>query len=391
VRRLSALISLVTLLALASLAPASGNPTFGTPVKMPGTSLGFEPGIDILNDGSIIVNEPQGLPGRTLMWRSTNGGANWTASTIGVGTNRFPGGGDGDIAVGHDGRVYMADLYLASSSVFISSDNGATFPIGHPIAQFPGDRQWLAVGPETPLGDTVYITANMFGTVAIGTSLNSGLTWSWLPQNGSGQPGQLLADDTGFVGYPILQGGGVGFWRSTNGVVFTSGPLVTTEVSETMIAAAMDGNDIYLVWTKNDWTIRLAHSPDKGLTWDAPITISTGGSNIFPWVAARNGKVAVAWYGSATEGTPDTNPGPWHLKYSEKPASSSTFTTPVNAWANPAKNGVICTNGLGCGLSNPDRALGDFLQLAIDANGKTLISFGSHAVAPKGALVIKQS
>ena len=389
-RRLSALISIVTLLALASLAPASGNPTFGSPVKLP-ASTGFEPGIDILENGRLIVNEPHGLPGRTVMWYSDNGGTTWTAAPIGIGTNRFPGGGDGDIALGHDGRVYMADLYLASSSVFMSSDNGATFPIGHPVAQFPGDRQWLAVGPETPAGDTVYLASNLAGSPTVGISVNSGLTWTWVPSGGTGQPGQLLADDTGFVGYPIRSGaGGVGFWRSTNGLVYTSGNLVSTELAESMIAAAMDGDDIYLAWTKDDWTIRLAHSANKGVSWDAPVTISTGGTNIFPWVAARDGKVAVAWYGAAGSGTPDDVAGPWYLKYSEKPASSTTVTAPVNAYANPVKNTPICTAGLFC---NSGRELGDFLQIVIDAGGTSLIAFGNTVgtTSQRGALVIKQS
>jgi hypothetical protein len=149
---------------------------------------------------------------------------------------------------------------------------------------------------------------------------------------------------------------------------------------------------MHAVWTDfTDYSIRYARSDDLGATWVDQIAVSPPGSNVYPTVAARGGKVAIAWYGAdvAESVAPDRvgSETTWRLRYAENTDGGTTFSTPSNAWTGVVKRGAICTKGV---QGDGDRQLGDYFQSEIDETGKTVIAFARRGDCPCGSAVVKQ-
>lgn len=395
--------SVVAVLAVATLAsvPAQAEVSFREPVRTGGT--GYEPGLDITASGTILVNEPgSGHP----LYRSTDGGLKFKRASFTGNAARLPGGFDSDAVAGHDGRVYYMDLSLASDSLMWSDDDGATFTDGTPFTTLPvSDRQWLAVGPKSASGnETVYGTYEFINPpfwAMFARSDDSGKTWAKHVAVGqilgaSGYTGQLIANDDGFVAFPFFAGGQLYLGRSTDRGDTWSRAQVTKYFPPftEMPSIALDGNTIHAVWvTPSDFSVQYARSDDLGRTWQSfPVQIAAEGSNVFPWVAARDGKVSITWYGSTATTATNMNRVSastlWFLRYSESLDGGLTFTEPVDAARDPVKVGPVCTNGLGC---TADRELGDFMQVQLDAAGHASIAYASHAGARNGLYFVRQN
>jgi hypothetical protein len=175
-------------------------------------------------------------------------------------------------------------------------------------------------------------------------------------------------------------------------VTFTAGPLDHASSSDPNFGASDAPEQIYVVHS-----LEPTGSDPAKLTWSAPERISgsglSAGTNTFPWiVAGSNGRVDVAWYhtpelserGTCASGSGTcTNYGASALQHAEwnvvmaqsldAHASAPTYRTSQVSEA-PVKHGAICTNGIGCATGG-DRSLGDFLQVAIDAQGAALVSY----------------
>src|SRR5215216_2669343 len=114
---------------------ASAALTFSDPAALPKSlpqdhqmqggeaSLAFDPS----GDGHLYSVAPGGEDKGVNFWASPNGGNTWNyVRTIGSSA----GGGDSDIEVGIDHKVYALDLEVASSAVCRSIDFGKTFGAG---------------------------------------------------------------------------------------------------------------------------------------------------------------------------------------------------------------------------------------------------------------------
>ncbi|HVA60252.1 MAG TPA: hypothetical protein VNG13_06915 [Mycobacteriales bacterium] len=147
------------------------------------------------------------------------------------------------------------------------------------------------------------------------------------------------------------------------------------------------------------YEVYVAASKD-GVTWGQPVQVSSSGSNAFPWITAgSDGRVAIAWYhtNETHEGSDYTFDGLNHAEFSVQAgislnamAATPSYTT-VMVSEHPIKYGQICTQGLGCTVSNGDRSLGDFLQVNHDARGALVFSYvddtsNYFAVGPTGAV-----
>jgi hypothetical protein len=180
--------------------------------------------------------------------------------------------------------------------------------------------------------------------------------------------------------------------------------------------------NLYAVWeqapqdTSNctitgDTLLKYSYSVNEGKTWSTPITVPTPGlhNNVFAWVAAGdNGRVDIAWYGTATAADPDnatcgtnlghiggpdsTTNGIWSLYVVQTlngHAGSPTFTAPILAGEHYVHKGTIQTVlGGQCG----DRTLGDFLQLRVGSRGEAQIAYAdsnnaNETSAPHGMYV----
>lgn len=388
---------LAGLLTIAVLAIAPGHaaaPTFA-PWVTAGSGV-TEPGVHVAPDGTIFVDGPAGTPGHSRLWRSNNDGASYSEVRFSTGISRLPGGGDSDVAIRPtpDGqRIYFLDLWAGSNSISISEDNGDTWIAGTPFTTLPlSDRQWIALGPADPLTglDTVYVLYALIQEprqVMIARSTTGGLTWDGhFPAPAllaaRGFTGQLLGDEQGFLSFIWEDGGTLRAARSSDGgQTWSSSAPIAGNVFGLIPSTALDGDTMHAVWVSNlGFTIQYARSNDRGATWSAPVTLSAGGSNIFPWVDARDGKVAITWTAADSyTGNPNGAPvsASWMARYIESVDGGSTWSARVDV--GPAKTGKICTTGLSCDLDGSGgRELGDFQSVAIMPDGRSVIAFGGR-------------
>lgn len=377
------------------IAPGAGRaaaPSFD--IVTPGTrAVVTEPGIDVAPDGTVYLNGIQGIPSHSLLWRSTDGGAKFTKVNFSLPYSRFPGGGDADVALSPDGRVYFLDLWAGSNSISVSKDMGATWVQGTPYTTLSlSDRQWISLGKRGANGeDTVYAVYHFIqppGSLALSRSDDGGATWTFHtlvppPLGIPALPGQIVSDGD-WVAFNYVNGRAM--WIAISPDAGVSWKIVQVSADgenvfgNSLTAVAMDGNDLYIAWIDgDDFSVKVARSTDRGQTWGPAqrfATVAADGQalgNIFPWVAARSGKVAVAWYGANTLGDPnrDDSGKEWVVKYAESLDSGATWSDPVAA-TGVVKRGFVCTSGISC---TAGRELGDFLQVAIGNDGRSLISF----------------
>ena len=369
--------------------------TFGSPVVVSGDDVS-EPGIDVAPDGTLYINAPVGvlsnIPGSpSEVYRSSNGGTSWTTLPQSLKAN-LPGGGDSDIAISADGTLSETDLWLGSSTVATSADKGQTWtaqPVQGTVGQ---DRQWVAATS----GGRVYHVVHQIPTgLWVSRSVDSGLTYpqqvlAATPLDQTGcicPPGNIVAEDGGLLGDRVggvyaTSDGGVGFYRSTNGgLTFTNtrpGPASSATTNGAFPAVADDGKgDLAVVWlavTGNASSVLFTTSKDFGTTWATPRTLVSSGTSVYPWVAYRNGKIAVSLYHTDAAGTPDTVAGNalWYESYLESTDNGTTFSALQTADPTPVKTGIVCTGGINC---SDGRQLGDFQQVALDNSGRAVMSY----------------
>lgn len=402
--RRSILAASVALLSVALIAGTSGasSPSFDS-VKISG-SRGFEPGVDIASDGTMFANEPLGFPGHSVLYRSTNGGTSYQQIIFPSPYSRLPGGGDSDVevAIGPNGkeRVYFIDLWVGSYSIIISDDNGDTWNWGSPLTFLPAtDRAWIESGGIDPATgeQKVYLLTSPMGPggLTFARSNDGGRTFPLQKQvpgiiGAASQSGQLVADGD-FVAFPYNSGNKR--WVATS---IDAGDTWTTALASTFAGvqgsiSALAYDDVtgamHTVWTDSIYNngISVASSYDGGVTWQGQKNLYSSGRSQFPWIAAADGKVAVAWYAAEGYfGTPDsagTNVA-WSVKYAESTDDGVSYGGAVSA-VNVARKGHICTQGLAC---NSGRDLGDFLQVVIDGDGRAVISHGSTASSGSGGM-----
>lgn len=408
-RRFLTVLASTTLLATAALtAGHSSTPTFGPPVKVPGSGGGSEPGINLSSNGTIFVDAPTGLPGHSALWKSTDGGTSYKSVSFGSPWSRLPGGGDSDV-VTKGNKVWFLDLSAASNSISISENNAETFSIGSPLTSLPAsDRQWIGLGdPDPTTGlDTVYILYALIqqpSQVMLAKSIDGGVTWplhSMVPAYGAAK---------NFTSQLEVQGSSLAFaWEDRNVLsVATSADggttWSTTEVHPLVYGSiipgfAMDGDTIAVSFMTWDLRVHVAVSTDGGKTFGEPTAVSTPGTtNMFPWVDVEDDKVAVAWYGTTSlnaEGEPnDPNDvradEEWFVRYAESLDAGATWSDQVSVTT--AKKGFICTKGLGCpNLGVGGRELGDFLTLTIRHDDlRSMIAYGGRV--PGGIKVVTQN
>ena len=146
---------------------ASNTPTFGHPVISGIGGTGFEADLrlDPSNPNRLYTSVPGTLSADTSwIWRSLDGGRTfkWIPNATALeGKVAAPCGGGGDTELGVDvqGRLYFCDLTLANFSTARSDDFGSTFTCsstGVPDAVV--DRQWYAFDGDPLTGGSIYLT-----------------------------------------------------------------------------------------------------------------------------------------------------------------------------------------------------------------------------------------
>ena len=396
-----------------------------------------EPIIEIDNNGNAYTCGPSGVTSTEYAQVSTDGGDQF--NPLGEGPQyrptAVPGGGDCSTATSPfanpDGQFPVAFTGLGPLTNFVtarSADNGRTIESGNSNS-IPGvDRQWTAfVNPEKVL--LSYNQLAPFRQIVVQRSLDRGRTYQTDSRPASPVnalfPGPMRTMDGKFN--PVNPGKRVAYFGfdDFNENVYLSVSFDEGESWNNCFVAKQGGESTLFVTTDNDSagnifvnygedtgfhnfvsalpvdklkdcdfrvsTIRAQQTgfpkPEDGPKFTTPVQVDREGirTSVFPWIAAGGepGKVAVAFYGTETDGNPDLAAfkASWHVYVNQslnllKQDGSGNFVenpdatfSQVRATTHPFHYDSICLGGLGCSTSGGDRSLADFF--AIDYNPKT--------------------
>lgn len=381
-----------------ALAGLSGRAGFGGVEIVNSNDYGGEPGIDVSPvDGTVYINAPSGLGGAGGSWmyrKEADGSWHKCALTSG------PGGGDSNAAINPWGRIAMNDLWLGSLTFYHDNkarcDSWIPNPVSTPVPV--GDRQWVDYG----WADCEYFQSwNQIPTgIHVQYTKDCGVTWIDAQVSPAMDLiGNLVVDHSGKTRnvYQFYTANGaihVAIVRVSTGLLGDSLTYTTK-----LVAPAISGHktldsfpagdvdaagNVHVVWqdlyttgkgktATKDSQIRYAYSADGGSTFSAPLQISSGGSNVFPWIAAgAAGKVAAVWYHADKTGDPNNVAGPWYVHMAQTGTLGGAF---AESRATPLSihNDVICTGGTSC--SGDDRDLLDFFEVDIGKDGYAVITF----------------
>jgi len=178
--------------------PAANTPTFGHPVISGIGGTGFEQDLrtDPTNPNRVYTSVPGTLGADTSwIWHSLDGGKTFkwivNAAALEGKVTTCHGGGDTELAVDSQGRLYFNDLTLANFSTARSDDGGVTF-VGCSNTGVPDtvvDRQWYAIDGDPLNGGSIYLTNDEVGTggpVCGGSTANNVLVMYRSPVTGAG-------------------------------------------------------------------------------------------------------------------------------------------------------------------------------------------------------------
>jgi hypothetical protein len=379
-----------------------------------------EPAITFANDGTMAVDGLAWLPFQVNLWKghfgatpSYFGAMDTNLQNVGAGRTTL-GDGDADVKFTSAGTTLLVDLNFvlnANLNKFQLGVNvtrcpaGATAPSGctHIFLDTAGaDRPWIATAGATAW--VAYHDSQNSAIIRVKRSTDDGMTWTSV---GSPIPGQgaatgdatfnndlgpIVADPgTGTI-YEVYAAGipqtkatsakfnnifvsrstdGGAHWTST--LVFST--TVGTALNNIFPALAVDPvtHVLYASWT-DQHGIDVAQSADGGLTWSAPVTVSTINTTVMPWVAARNGKVDVVYYGSTAASPGDTS-AVWNVYDSQFSGGTWTVKQVSNT---PNRVGAVCLNGSAC---TSNRELLDLFQVAEDPlTGKAAIIYTDSTI-----------
>ncbi len=236
--------------------------------------------------------------------------------------------------------VYYCSQDLVTAFCLRSDDGGATF--GPTVPTYTSECDGLHGHVKvSPKDGTVYLPNNSCGANlgAVVVSEDNGITWNVRPvKNGTFQTASGNSDP----------------------------------------AVGIDNNGrVYFAMANADSAAAVATSDDHGNTWNNIVDVGAvyGLQNIrYPAaVAADAGRAAVAFYGSTTAGSAnsDSFSGVWHLYVAHTFNGGLTWTTSDVTPGAPMQRGAIWTGG-GARIS---RNLLDFFDITVDKQGRVEVGY----------------
>jgi hypothetical protein len=306
------------------------------------------------------------------------------------------------VEITSSGTLLLADLNFTFNKQFSNYQlgvnvtrcpAGVTSPAGCTTAFLDSagaDRQWI-----TSAGSTVWVSyhdSNNSTLIRVKRSTDDGRTWSNVgsPTPGEGTVtaqstfnndfGPIVADPTNGTLYTVYASGetqtkatglvrnNVYVSRSTDGGRHWTSTLVlhaapTVQLANLFPALTVDPvtHRVYTAWATDTHGVSVSSSGDAGVTWSAPKLVSSATTTVMPWIAARNGKVDVVYYGSGAASTDDPT-AVWNVYDSQLSNGTWTIKQVSNT---PNRIGAVCLNGFGC---TSNRELLDLFEVALDPN-----------------------
>jgi hypothetical protein len=389
-----------------------------------------EPNIEIDREGRIYTCGPTGFTtGADYAQVSTDGGDQFhLLGTPPRGQLADRGGGDCYLATGKEKNAQdtytLSYIGLADAdfTTAVSTDYGASFAATPTTCSGVTDRQWT-----TFLDDkTVFLIYNDLEPRAtvVQKSTDGGLTWTGYGPCGPAAkktaaenpdfPGPIRSiPEKGYVYFGYNRGNNVYLALSLDkGDTWQSCLIAETEndPSNGFVVADhdRDGN-VYASWGEKhesepdgfrvmySWLdaskLTACEAEDTNPGWAAPVRVDAPPVNtiVFPWLVAsgKPGHVAIAWYGSTSDGVADSADfkGPWdvYVAQATDAMSASPSFEQVKATTHPLHYDQVCLSGLAC-VAGGDRSLADFFAMALDpTNGRLVIVYDETAKTPDSA------
>jgi hypothetical protein len=242
-----------------------------------------------------------------------------------------------------------------------STDGGLTFGVRVPATpvnpDFPGPLRTLPAS-QNPKGNgqpVAYFPWSVGDDIDLAISFDGGTTFSdCRAAVAPGQPTLFTTADSDAQGNVYLAYG-------ENATFHT----YATAIHNADLAKCAEGLD------KN---------PSANPGFSSPVQVDRGaiGSTVFPWLVAGGapGRVAVAFYGSETDGDPNQGAfkGSWNVYVDQSLnllSPGATFSQ-TRATTHPVHYDSICLEGLGCDVAGGDRSLADFFAIDYDPTRRAL-------------------
>ena len=321
------------------------------------------------------------------------------------------GDGDADIEITSAGTILLNDLDV------IFTAGGTHVKLGVSVTRCPAaatgpsgctstvldtagaDRPWI-----THLGTTAWVSyhdSQNSSIIRTWKSTDDGRTWraSGSPLNGLGSvtggatfnniQGPIVADPTTGDVFDIFAAGeqqtkccsanynNIYVARSTDGgshytasLVFHAAPFTAlNNIFPSLAVDPVTGN-LYAVWSDGHG-IWESTSTNHGTSWSMATKVSNTATSLMPWVAARNGKADIVYYGT-TATSQDDPTAVWNVYDSQLNGGSLTVSQVSNT---PNRVGAVCTEGTGC-AGGVNRELLDLFEVAEDpVTGKAAIIY----------------
>jgi hypothetical protein len=361
------------------------------------------------------------LPYQVDLWTGTFGSAPaffgaMDTNLNNVGNRTTLGDGDADVEFTSAGTILLADLNFTLNKPFNSYQLGvnvtrcaadATSPSDCTTAfldQAGADRQWITTSGQTAW--VAYHDSGSSSMIRVKRSTDDGRTWRSVHSPITGQDGAtgdatfnselgpIVADPSTGDLYAVYAAGEPqtkGFSANYNNIyvshstdggmhwtsvrVFHAPPY--TQLANIFPALAVDPvtHTVYTAWTDLHG-VSVASSSDRGHTWSGATTVSDNqtATTVMPWVAARNGKVDVVYYGTSAS-SPEQANAVWNTY----DAQFSNGGWAVGKVSNtPNRVGAVCLEGSGC---SGNRELLDLFEVAEDPiTGKAAVIYTDSTI-----------
>jgi len=425
-----ALVLAVSAMALATIvgpgARASSTVSFTNFVLTPtGNGTGdSEPAVTIGPQGDVVLGGLDWFQFQTDVWKGTFGSAPTAVGPIDAHIGTGIGGGDEDLDLGSTGTLHASTLMFIFNPTLKAAQLGVSAiscPNFAAASDFSGctaklidttqaDRQWISSD-----GPTVYISYHDSGSstlIHVQRSLDDGVTWTRVGDPIVGQDGvtgastfnndqgQLVADPTTHDVFAVFAAGQPGIQKGTSanfnniyvsrstdmGLTWKANlvyhaPLFTALNNVfPMLAVDPENGNLYAAWS-DAHSVSVSASTDHGVNWSKPVAVNTGDAvtAVFPAVAARDGLVDVAYYGT-TAASKDDPSAAWNTYMAQSTDGGLTWTQSV---VSDHENhvGVICTSGTGCANPLVTRTLLDLFEISINAQGKAAVIYTDDTLA----------